>query len=76
MEDIKACCALLYESDWAKLLLGHSFHPGGLALTHRVGTLLGLKPDMRLLDVAAGQGSSAIYLARQFGCHGEKNTDL
>ena len=28
-EEIKACCTNLYESDWAKLLLGDSFHPGG-----------------------------------------------
>ncbi len=66
--DLKACCAALYESDWARLLLGDSFHPGGLALTERVGTLLGLKPGLRLLDVASGQGSSAIFLAQKFGC--------
>ena len=33
---IKACCARLYESDWARLLLGDSFHPGGLALTDHI----------------------------------------
>ena len=31
--DVKQCCANLYESDFAKLLLGESFHPGGLKLT-------------------------------------------
>ena len=67
-ENIKTCCATLYQSDWARIFLGDSFHPGGLALTRRLGTLLDLKPDQRGLDVAAGPGSSAIFLAQQFGC--------
>ncbi len=67
--EIKACCSALYESDWARLLLGDSFHPGGLALTERLGALLGLTPESRLLDVASGRGTSAIHLARTFGCH-------
>ncbi len=65
---IKACCARLYESDWARWLLGDSFHPGGLALTQRLGVLLGLRPGQRVLDVAAGPGTSAIFLAQRFGC--------
>jgi arsenite methyltransferase len=65
---IKACCARLYESDWARWLLGASFHPGGLALTQRLGVLLGLRPGQRVLDVAAGPGTSAIFLAQRFGC--------
>lgn len=67
-ESIKACCATLYESDWARLLLGDSFHPGGLALTDRLGMLLELGPSSRVLDVAAGKGTSAIFLAKHFGC--------
>ncbi len=65
----KACCANLYASDWAGLLLGESFHPGGLALTERLGGLLGLTADSRVLDLAAGRGTSALHLARVFGCH-------
>lgn len=64
----KQCCADLYASEWAKLLLGESFHPGGLELTERLGVLLGLGPDSRVLDVAAGRGTSAIFLAKRFGC--------
>jgi SAM-dependent methyltransferase len=67
-DDVKTCCATLYESDWAHLLLGDSFHPGGLALTERLGELLGLQPGWRVLDVAAGQGTSAVFLAQRFGC--------
>ena len=67
-EEVKSCCATAYESDWARLLLGDSLHPGGMALTERLGELLGLGPGKRVLDVAAGKGASAIFLARRFGC--------
>src|SRR6266851_7788973 len=67
-DEVKACCAAAYSSDWARLLLGESFHPGGLALTKRLGTLLDLGPGKRVLDVASGKGASAIFLAHQFGC--------
>jgi ubiquinone/menaquinone biosynthesis C-methylase UbiE len=66
--EIKQCCAQLYESDIAKLLLGDSFHPGGLKLTERLGELLQLAPKSRVLDVASGTGASALFLARHFGC--------
>jgi len=65
----KACCAEVYASDWVRLLLGDSLHPGGLALTERLGELLGLGPESRVLDLAAGRGASALHLARAFGCH-------
>jgi len=68
-ETLKQCCAQLYESDLAKILLGDSFHPGGLRLTERLGTLLNLTPEMRVLDVASGTGGSAFFLAQHFGCH-------
>src|SRR5258708_12124814 len=65
---VKQCCARVYESDFAKLLLGDSFHPGGVKLTERLGTLLGLSPQSRVLDIASGQGTSALFLAERFGC--------
>jgi ubiquinone/menaquinone biosynthesis C-methylase UbiE len=67
-EEVKSCCASLYESDWARLLLGDSFHPGGVALTKHLGATLGLRPGLRVLDVASGKGTSAIALAQEFGC--------
>ncbi len=66
--EVKSCCAALYESDYARLLLGDSFHPGGLELTERLGNLLDLRPGQRVLDVASGTGSSAVFLAERFGC--------
>jgi len=67
-DNIKQCCARLYESDFAKLLLGDSFHPGGLALTERLGVLLNLGPSSQVLDIASGPGYSAFFLAERFGC--------
>src|SRR5689334_3940438 len=66
--EVKFCCAAAYGSEWARLLLGDSFHPGGMDLTERLGALLELAPGKRVLDVAAGKGTSAIHLARRFGC--------
>ena len=66
--EVKTCCASLYESDFAKLLLGDSFHPGGLTLTKRLGVMLNLGAGMQVLDVASGKGESALFLAREFGC--------
>jgi ubiquinone/menaquinone biosynthesis C-methylase UbiE len=66
--ELKACCAAVYQSEWARLLLGDSFHPGGLALTGHLATLAGLNSDSEVLDVAAGAGSTALFLASRFGC--------
>ena len=80
-ETVKQCCARLYESDVAKLLLGDSFHPGGVQLTESLGEILRLGPESRVLDVASGKGTSAIFLAERFGCevtgvdYGSQNVD-
>ena len=66
--NIKQCCASFYGSDLACMLLGDSFHPGGVRLTQRIGELLGLTPTAHVLDVAAGPGTSALHLAKSFGC--------
>jgi ubiquinone/menaquinone biosynthesis C-methylase UbiE len=78
-EQVKQCCARLYESDLARFLLGDSFHPGGLALTGQLGRMIGLSPASRVLDVACGKGTTAVFLAKEFGCevagidYGEQN---
>jgi len=65
---VKQCCAAVYGSDAAKLILGDSLHPGGSELTERLSAMLSLRPRMRVLDVAAGRGASALMMARRFGC--------
>ena len=81
-DTVKQCCARLYESDLARILLGDSFHPGGTKLTERLGALLGLGARSRVLDIASGTGTSALFLAERFGCevvgvdYGSQNVDL
>lgn len=65
---IKACCADLYANPLVAWLLGGSLHPGGLALTEYLGRMLDLTPSDRALDIACGSGTSAMLLARRFGC--------
>jgi arsenite methyltransferase len=67
-QNVKQCCAAFYGSDVARLLLGESFHPGGTPLTDRLGQLMQLARDSKVLDVAAGRGKSAFHLAESFGC--------
>ncbi|MEV1079200.1 methyltransferase domain-containing protein [Streptomyces sp. NPDC050211] len=62
-DDIKSCCADAYSRDIVALLLGDSYHPGGTALTRRLAGALTLTPDMRVLDVASGRGTTALLLA-------------
>lgn len=66
-ETVKACCAAAYEQDLVGLLLGESYHPGGLPLTRHLGRALHLRPGQRALDVAAGPGATACLLADEFG---------
>jgi len=66
-EAIKACCAAAYQSDVVNLVLGESYHPGGLDLTRRLAQALALRPGQRVLDVASGPGATAFLLAEEFG---------
>jgi arsenite methyltransferase len=65
--EAKACCAAAYGSDVVALLLGESYHPGGLALTRRLADRIGLGPGTAVLDVAAGRGATALLLAAEYG---------
>ena len=65
----KMCCADLYSSELARLILGDSLHPGGLRATNRLGRAMGLQPGWRVLDLACGLGTSAMAISRVFKCH-------
>ena len=67
-QDRKSCCALLYESEPVRLLFGDTLHPGGLALTHRLGKLADIKEGHLVMDVACGRGASSVAVARSFHC--------
>ena len=64
----KICCADLYSSELARLILGDSLHPGGLRATNRLGRAMGLQAGWRVLDLACGLGTSANALSRVFRC--------
>ena len=66
--NVKQCCAAFYGSEAVRFLLGDSFHPGGTHLTHELAQRMRLGPHSRVLDVASGRGTSALYLAETFGC--------
>jgi ubiquinone/menaquinone biosynthesis C-methylase UbiE len=66
--EVKQCCATLYESDLVRYLLGDSFHPGGYQTTRRLGEMLNLNFSSCVLDVACGKGTTAVFLAKEFGC--------
>ncbi len=68
IQAVKACCAALYSHEAIRLLLGETLHPGGLGLTGRLAELLRLGSADHVLDVAAGFGTSALFLARTVGC--------
>ena len=64
----KICCADLYSSELARLILGDSLHPGGLRATNRLGRAMGLRAGWRVLDLACGMGTSATAISRVFRC--------
>lgn len=61
------CCVGLYELPVVSFLLGPSFHPGGLETTSRLAQAALVAPGVRVLDVAAGRGTTAFHLAERFG---------
>ena len=67
--EAKACCADLYQSDMARLIMGDTLHPGGLGLTNRLGRLMGLRSGDWVADLASARGESAQALARVFRCN-------
>jgi arsenite methyltransferase len=66
-EELKSCCASVYEHPAVRWLLGGELHPGGERTTRRALELILLAGGDRLLDVASGTGASALLAAREFG---------
>jgi arsenite methyltransferase len=65
-EELKSCCASVYEEPAVRWLLGGELHPGGEEATRRALELITLGRGERLLDVASGSGTSALLAAREF----------
>jgi arsenite methyltransferase len=62
---VKSCCAAVYGVDLVTLFLGESYHPGGADLTRHLADALSLHAGERVLDVAAGIGTTALLLAAE-----------
>lgn len=62
---VKACCAALYGLDLVPLVLGQSYHPGGVSLTRRLADALELRPGEPVVDLASGIGTTALLLAEE-----------
>jgi ubiquinone/menaquinone biosynthesis C-methylase UbiE len=65
--EFKGACCTFYEHDLIRILFGDSLHPGGLSLTKELGNKLRLSSKDKILDLASGLGTSAIFLAEEFG---------
>lgn len=66
--ELASCCTALYDHPAVQLVMGESWHPGGLRLTESVAREMRLGPGMRVLDVGCGRGASAVRLAKSLGC--------
>jgi SAM-dependent methyltransferase len=66
-DELKSCCASIYEHPAVRWLLGGELHPGGGRSTRRALELIALARGDGLLDVASGTGASALLAAREFG---------
>jgi ubiquinone/menaquinone biosynthesis C-methylase UbiE len=64
----KSCCAAAYEGEAVRLVLGDSWHPGGVRLTEEMAQRAGISAAHRVLDAACGRGASALALAQRYGC--------
>ncbi len=63
--EVKACCATGYSSDAVALLLGPSYHPGGLRLTRRLLDSVNVRPGDRVVDIASGIGTTSLLAATE-----------
>lgn len=64
--EAKSCCASAYSHDIVALVLGQSYHPGGLRLTRRLARSVRPTAGQPVLDVASGPGSTALLLAEEY----------
>jgi ubiquinone/menaquinone biosynthesis C-methylase UbiE len=43
-------------------------HPGGFEATKKLARACQIGPDTKVLDIACGKGTTALFLAKEFGC--------
>jgi ubiquinone/menaquinone biosynthesis C-methylase UbiE len=67
-EYIAMCCADIYNHPLVLKLLDGVLHPGGVALTAHLAIRMGVSEYSNLLDIACGDGRTAVYLAKKYNC--------
>jgi len=66
---LKQSVSWFYEQRLLTSLFHRILHPGGLELTERLATLVGITPHSLVLDIAGGWGTSALFLTKRFQCN-------
>jgi len=62
-----SCCSDFYQLPIVSLLLGDSFHPGGLTLTRKLASKTLVNRKSLVLDIAAGKAASAKFICEHYG---------
>lgn len=62
---IEKCDIFDFMADFVGLTV---LHPGGFKATSRLAELCHIGKDTKVLDIACGKGTSAVYLAQRYGC--------
>lgn len=57
-----------YESNQFNEALEETLHPGGLELTATMAEIVGVNKNCHVLDIASGRGTTACFLASEYGC--------
>jgi arsenite methyltransferase len=65
---VTSCCTDVYNHPLVLRLLNGILHPGGLALSALMAEKMGVTDQDTLLDVASGEGTTAIFLSHKFSC--------
>ncbi len=65
---VSKCCTDIYSHPLILKLLDGMLHPGGLALSALMAEKMGVGTEDVILDIACGEGTTAIFLSRKFGC--------
>jgi cyclopropane fatty-acyl-phospholipid synthase-like methyltransferase len=44
-------------------------HPGGFEATHKLLKALNITAHSKVIDIACGKGTTAVFIAKKYGCH-------
>lgn len=65
---IKEFSVKLYESSVFGRAMEDGVHPGGLKLAKRMAQVARVHEDSKVLDIASGRGTTALFLCKEYGC--------